>query len=163
MLSAFDSTSGSISDLYNMINTVKSTCKDTTLLGTFVENHDNPRFASYVSTRRFLNPTGVLTTIRYTSDMSLAKNAAAFNIMADGIPIIYAGQEQHYDGGSDPANREAVWLSGYDTNSALYKLIAQANVIRSHAISKNSGYITYKVSISISPAHHIKNPIHPPN
>lgn len=31
-----------------MINTVKSTCKDSTLLGTFVENHDNPRFASYV-------------------------------------------------------------------------------------------------------------------
>lgn len=151
-----------------MINTMKSTCKDTTLLGTFLENHDNPRFASYVSMSRLLNPTGILTTIRYTADMSLAKNAAAFNIMADGIPIIYAGQEQHYDGGSDPENREAVWLSGYDANSALYKLIAQTNAIRSHAISKNSGYITYKVSISISlfphphpQLIHIKNPIHP--
>lgn len=48
LLRAFSSTSGSISDLYNMINTVKSTCKDSTLLGTFMENHDNPRFASYV-------------------------------------------------------------------------------------------------------------------
>lgn len=46
LLSAFQSTSGSMTDLYNMINTVKSTCKDSTLLGNFVENHDNPRFAS---------------------------------------------------------------------------------------------------------------------
>ncbi|KAJ5368735.1 uncharacterized protein N7496_008495 [Penicillium cataractarum] len=126
LLRAFQSTSGSISDLYNMINTVKSTCSDSTLLGTFVENHDNPRFASY------------------TDDMSLAKNAAAFTIMADGIPIIYAGQEQHYSGGSDPANREAVWLSGYSTESELYKLIAKANAIRSHAITESDTYITYK-------------------
>lgn len=91
--------------------------------------------------------------------MSLAKNAAAFTIMADGIPIIYAGQEQHYDGGADPANREAVWLSGYDTSVALYKLIAKGNAIRSHAISKNSGYITYKVDISSSRRpNHSKNP-----
>lgn len=76
--------------------------------------------------------------------MSLAKNAAAFTIMADGIPIIYAGQEQHYSGGSDPANREAVWLSGYSTESELYKLIAKANAIRSHAVTESDSYITYK-------------------
>lgn len=46
LLRAFKSTSGSISDLYNMINTVKDNCPDSTLLGTFIENHDNPRFAS---------------------------------------------------------------------------------------------------------------------
>ncbi|KAJ5168960.1 uncharacterized protein N7482_004554 [Penicillium canariense] len=126
LLRAFQSTSGSMSDLYNMINTVKSTCSDSTLLGTFTENHDNPRFASY------------------TNDMSLAKNAAAFTIMADGIPIIYAGQEQHYSGGSDTANREAVWLSGYSTDSELYQLIAKANAIRSHAFSQSGDYSMYK-------------------
>lgn len=76
--------------------------------------------------------------------MSRAKNAAAFTIMADGIPIIYADQEQHYSGGSDPANREAVWLSGYNTDSELYKLIAKVNAIRSYAISKSASSITYK-------------------
>ncbi|KAJ5584238.1 uncharacterized protein N7459_004038, partial [Penicillium hispanicum] len=126
LLRAFKSTSGSISDLYNMINTVKTRCPDSTLLGTFVENHDNPRFASY------------------TDDMSLAKNAAAFTIMSDGIPIIYAGQEQHYNGANDPYNREAVWLSGYNTDSALYKLIAKANAVRNHAIFQDEKYITYK-------------------
>nr|BAD06002.1 alpha-amylase [Aspergillus awamori] len=126
LLNAFKSTSGSMDDLYNMINTVKSDCPDSTLLGTFVENHDNPRFASY------------------TNDIALAKNVAAFIILNDGIPIIYAGQEQHYAGGNDPANREATWLSGYPTDSELYKLIASANAIRNYAISKDTGFVTYK-------------------
>lgn len=70
-------------------------CKDATLLGTFFENHDNPRFPSA------------------TKDLSLVKNAMAFTIMSDGIPIVYQGQEQHYEGGDDPGCREALWLSGY--------------------------------------------------
>lgn len=126
LLRAFSSTSGSISDLYNMINTVKSQCADSTLLGTFVENHDVPRFASY------------------TSDIALAKNAIAFTILSDGIPIIYAGQEQHYSGGNDPANREAVWLSGYSTTSELYQFIAVSNQIRNYTIYVDEGYLTYK-------------------
>jgi alpha-amylase len=82
--------------------------------------------------------------------MSLAKNAAAFTIMADGIPIIYAGQEQHYSGGSDPNNREATWLSNYNTDSELYKLIAKVNAIRNQAIYKSDKYTTYKVWIQRS-------------
>ena len=130
-----------------MINTVKSDCYDSTLFGTFVENHDNPRFASYVlfvgSRLYFLIP--VLTNLRYTEDISLAKNAAVFTIMSDGIPIIYAGQEQHYNGAAVPYNREAVWLSGYNTDSELYQLIAKTNAIRNQAIYVNEGYITYEV------------------
>ncbi|KAI3197384.1 CAZyme family GH13 [Penicillium roqueforti] len=126
LLNAFQSTSGSMTDLYNMINTVKSTCKDSTLLGSFVENHDNPRFASV------------------TDDIALAKNAVTFTIMADGIPIVYAGQEQHYNGGEDPANREAVWLSGFNTDSELYKLIATANAARNQAIAKSTNYTIYQ-------------------
>lgn len=129
LLNAFKSTSGSISDLYDMINKVKSDCPDSTLMGTFIDNHDNPRFASY------------------TDDMALAKNVAAFTILADGIPIIYAGQEQHYAGGEDPANREATWLGKYNTESELYKLIAASNAIRNHAIFVDKEYVNYKVSL----------------
>lgn len=82
---------------------------------------------------------------RYTSDMSLAKNAIAFVILSDGIPIVYAGQEQHYSGGNDPGNREATWLSGYNTGAELYQFIASANAIRKYAISQDSEYLTYKV------------------
>lgn len=129
LVRAFESTSGSISDLYNMVNTVKSDCNDSTLLGSFSENHDNPRFANY------------------TSDFSLAKNVLAFTMLTDGIPIIYAGQEQHYSGGSVPNNREAVWLSGFDTSAELYQWIAKLNKIRNYALQLDTGYTTYKVNI----------------
>ncbi|GFF63758.1 acid alpha-amylase [Aspergillus lentulus] len=126
LLYAFESTSGSMSNLYNMISSVASDCADPTLLGNFIENHDNPRFASY------------------TSDYSQAKNVISFMFFSDGIPIVYAGQEQHYSGGADPANREAIWLSGYSTSATLYSWIASTNKIRKLAISKDSGYITSK-------------------
>ncbi|KAF7165728.1 hypothetical protein CNMCM5623_009828 [Aspergillus felis] len=126
LLYAFESTSGSISNLYNMISSVASDCADPTLLGNFIENHDNPRFASY------------------TSDYSQAKNVISFIFFSDGIPIVYAGQEQHYSGGADPANREAVWLSGYSTSATLYSWIASTNKIRKLAISKDSAYVTSK-------------------
>jgi alpha-amylase len=123
---AFESTSGSISNLVNGINTMKSACADTTLLGSFSENHDVARFASL------------------TSDISQAKNVIAFTLLADGIPIIYAGQEQHYSGGDVPNDREATWLSGYNTASTLYQWVASINQIRNQAIYLDSSYLTYQ-------------------
>lgn len=133
---AFESTSGSISNLVNGINTMKADT-DTTLYGSFLENHDNPRFP-YL-----------------TSDYALDKSAIAFTMLADGIPIIYEGQEQHYSGGSVPDNREAVWLSGYDTTAELYTFITQLNAIRSWAISKDSTWVTYQAWPIYSDSHTI--------
>ncbi|KAG8625602.1 hypothetical protein KVT40_006003 [Elsinoe batatas] len=123
---AFQSTSGNIANLVNGVNRMTTACKDTTLLGSFLENHDNPRFASFVS------------------DLSLIRNAIAFTILADGIPIIYQGQEQQYTGGETPRQREPIWISGFNTNSNLYNLIKTINAVRRQAISKDSGYVTYK-------------------
>ncbi|KAF2439471.1 glycoside hydrolase family 13 protein [Karstenula rhodostoma CBS 690.94] len=95
-------------------------CKDSTLLGTFFENHDNPRFANM------------------TQDLSLVKNALAFTMLGDGIPIVYQGQEQHYAGGDDPWCREALWSSKFDTTSPLYKHTALLNHIRNHVIAHGS-------------------------
>jgi alpha-amylase len=79
--------------------------------------------------------------------MALAQNVIAYTILADGIPIIYQGQEQHYNaegGSSDPYNREALWLSGYDTSATLYQLIAKLNALRAHAAYADSTYLTYQ-------------------
>ncbi|RQM04772.1 hypothetical protein DH86_00004063, partial [Scytalidium sp. 3C] len=56
----------------------------------------------------------------------------------------YEGQEQHYSGGGVPNDREAIWLSGYDTTAPLYTFIASVNQIRNQAIFKDSTYLTYK-------------------
>ncbi|KAB5522819.1 glycoside hydrolase family 13 protein [Coniochaeta sp. 2T2.1] len=123
---AFQSSSGSISALASGMNQLKGVARDTSLYGSFLENHDQPRFASL------------------TSDFALAKNAIAFTMLKDGIPVIYQGQEQHYAGGDVPADREAIWYSGYSTSAALYTWIASLNKIRSWAIKQDTGYLSYQ-------------------
>ncbi|EME82600.1 glycoside hydrolase family 13 protein [Pseudocercospora fijiensis CIRAD86] len=130
LISAFSSTSGSMSNLADMINVVKAGgCADTSLLGTFSENHDQPRFASV------------------NGDMALAKNVVTFTMLTDGIPVIYQGQEQHYNalgGSSTPYNREAVWLSGYNEDADLYVLLQLLNAARANAANQDSTYLTYQ-------------------
>ncbi|KAJ4299583.1 hypothetical protein N0V90_004829 [Kalmusia sp. IMI 367209] len=122
--------------LYDFYNT-SALCKDTSLVGEFMENHDKPRFASY------------------TDDMSLVKNNIAYIMLKDGIPIIYQGQEQHYRGGNDPYNREAIWLSGYNTDAELYKFIKQLNSIRKMAIEKASSFLTSKATVVYYDSHNV--------
>ena len=126
VVSAFQSTSGDMAALADMINSLKSDCSDSTIMGTFLENHDNPRFPS-------LN-----------NDIAAAQNAIGMTMLADGIPIIYQGQEQHYAGGAIPNNREAVWLAGYNTKSTLYGYIAKINQLRNHAVSVDAGFTTWQ-------------------
>lgn len=106
------------------ITEVNTDCKDPTLLGNFIENHDQPRFLSL------------------TSDSALDKNVIAFTILGDGIPIIYEGQEQSYFGGDFPANREAIWTSDYSTKNSLYGFIGSVNQIRNQEIYKTPNYLT---------------------
>ncbi|ORY08353.1 putative alpha-amylase [Clohesyomyces aquaticus] len=94
-----------------------SKARDPTLLGRFLENHDNPRFAGL------------------TGDEALARNAAVMVVLGDGIPLVYQGQELRYTGGDDPGCREAVWGSGYP-QTPLSTHIALLNRLRtflSHA------------------------------
>lgn len=58
--------------------------------------------------------------------------------------MIYQGQEQHLNGVFNPWNREAIWLSGYNNDTVLYKLIATLNRIRKHAYNMDSDYIDSK-------------------
>jgi alpha-amylase len=73
-------------------------------LGTFVDNHDNPRF------------------LHSQPSWTLYKNALAMTVFSSGIPIVYYGSEQGYSGGDDPANRESLWPN-YNTNHELYQFI----------------------------------------
>eukprot|EP00727_Mastigamoeba_balamuthi_P013356 m51a1_g8643 putative carbohydrate-binding module family 20 protein (613) ;mRNA; f:6133-8197 len=88
---------------------------DTTVLGSFVDNHDQARF---------LNAQG---------DRTLYRNALAHVVLGEGIPFVYYGTEQELSGGSDPANREALWTKGYGTGTAIYKFLATLNAARKSA------------------------------
>jgi alpha-amylase len=131
-VNAFSKPTNDISELARSIEDMSRTCADTSLLGSFSENHDNPRFPSK------------------NGDIALAKNVITFTMLTDGIPIIYQGQEQHYRslGGEDnPYNREALWLSGYDQNHELYKLITLLNRVRKHAMREDSAFLTTRAKV----------------
>ena len=134
---AFQSSSGNMAGLVSTLSSMRSSCKDPSLLGTFIENHDNPRFPSL------------------THDTTLDKNVVAFTILADGIPIIYQGQEQGFSGGSDPNNREALWTASYSTNGPLYGFIASLNQIRNQEIYKAPDFVTDATSTIYSDSHYI--------
>lgn len=68
-------------------------------------------------------------------------------MLTDGIPIIYEGQEQHYSGGPNPLDREAVWPSGFNTTSPLYAFITAINIFRTHVINNSANYLTYSAAI----------------
>ncbi|KAK0625066.1 glycoside hydrolase superfamily [Bombardia bombarda] len=115
---------GSLIDVENMRKEARTGCTDPLALGSFIENHDMPRFAA-------VNP-----------DMALAKNAMTYVLLNDGIPTVYQGQEQHFSGNSTPFNREPLWQSGYNTSAELYVLAQKLNRARNNAIKLSDLYAT---------------------
>ncbi|KAI3398232.1 hypothetical protein diail_9709 [Diaporthe ilicicola] len=117
---------GSMTAIDVMRQSARDACNDTLALGSFVENHDMPRFA------------------HYNADMAIAKNAMAYIILNDGMPLVYQGQEQHYSGGETPANREPVWLSGFNKSAELYITAQKLNKARNTLIGlTNTSDTTY--------------------
>ncbi|KAF1930171.1 carbohydrate-binding module family 20 protein [Didymella exigua CBS 183.55] len=106
---------GSSQALVDMINTVSSSFPDPAALPNFADNHDLPRF------------------LNQKNDQTLLKNALAFVVLSRGIPILYYGTEQGYAGGADPANREDLWRSSFNTNTDLYQSIAKLTAARKAA------------------------------
>ncbi|KAH6616237.1 alpha-amylase [Chaetomium sp. MPI-SDFR-AT-0129] len=106
---------GSSQDIVDMHNTVSQKFPDPAALGTFLDNHDNPRW------------------LNEKNDPVLLRNALTYVLLARGVPILYYGTEQGYTGGADPANREDLWRSGFATDGALYKFIAAVAGVRKAA------------------------------
>jgi len=89
----------------------KRTWADQTLLGNFVNNHDNNRF------------------LADSDNMEGFKSALAFTLGAEGIPMVYYGDEQAYNGGKDPQNREAMFQD-FKPESDIYGFLRTINTVR---------------------------------
>ncbi|KAI0640874.1 glycoside hydrolase family 13 protein [Trametes meyenii] len=125
LVAAFQTTNGNLSALAATVQQGQSSYKNGQFMtGSFLENHDQPRFQSL------------------TQDNALIKNAMTFTFVGDGVPVLYYGQEQSYAGGPDPANREALWLSGYVEDKPLVKHVKALNAARKTAIAANSNFVT---------------------
>ena len=82
--------------------------------GIWLGNHDKPRFL-YVCSSSYKK--------------KAFRNAIIFTLFFEGIPMFYYGDEQYFNGGNDPQNRE-VLFEHYDTNSDIYLMLKNANAIR---------------------------------
>ena len=107
----------SMTNIDQRIQELNNNFIDITLLGTFIDNHDNNRFlCDYPSTtyREYIN-------------------ALTFTLTFNSIPIIYYGTEKGFNGCRDPLNREPLWTAGYSTNdTVISQTIKIANNARKH-------------------------------
>ncbi len=78
----------------------------------FIDNHDIPRFL-----------------YQEESDERL-RAALVYLLTEDGIPCLYYGTEQGFDGGNDPSNREPLWETQFATDGELFQHIAQLIRVR---------------------------------
>ena len=83
------------------------------LQGTFLDNHDMPRFLG-----------------AYPARTQPLRGALAWLYLAGGIPVVYYGTEQALAGGADPLNRQPLWTTGYPTRGPLYRFLAALGALR---------------------------------
>lgn len=75
----------------------------------FIDNHDVARFLFNLRDRDS------------ETQRALLHNVLLFIMTAQGVPCLYYGTEQAFSGGNDPANRERLWDTGFDTTGATFQ------------------------------------------
>jgi alpha-amylase len=84
----------------------------------FLDNHDVGRFLFYQNFGVDLDDLGAgrLTQAQFDEVRAAKlKNAYVFMFTEQGVPCVYYGDEQGFQGGNDPTNREILWPSNYVT------------------------------------------------
>ncbi|KAG9392343.1 alpha-amylase [Carpediemonas membranifera] len=100
-----------MSQIESTYRSYENNVRDILALGTFAENHDQPRF------------------LHQRNDVKAFASMLAYTLTADGVPIMYYGAEKGFNGANDPYNREPYWSrSGYD--SYLYQVIKAIATLR---------------------------------
>jgi glycosidase len=99
----------------------------------FLDNHDVGRFlfsqSFHVDQTDLAN--GVLTQADFDAvRKAKLQNALVFLFTERGIPSVYYGDEQGFEGGNAPANREDLWGSGYVTNGPFFLWIQKLAQLR---------------------------------
>jgi len=123
------------------------------MLVNFIDNHDVPRFL-YIGDgdqqMRCMPNDGICTgekcmnadwessnicqteneNFRCNCDIKGLHAALGLQFTMDGIPCVFYGTEQNFNGGNDPSNREDLWVSGYDQQNVTYQWVKKLAAIR---------------------------------
>ena len=121
---------GSMRAIQEQLKVSKEVYNDTSILGNFVDNHDNPRF------------------LNVSSDPIAFRSALALSLTFEGIPIVYYGTEQLFHGGNDPYNREPLWTAmqeGNETFGFLKKIISFRKSLGLYDLAQIERYVDDQV------------------
>lgn len=88
----------------------------------FMDNHDVARFLFFAN-----------------NDKEALRNALVYLLTEEGIPCIYYGTEQEFNGGNDPANREVLWNTGFNTTNDTFAHVRKLNRLRSSYVALRRG------------------------
>jgi glycosidase len=125
--SVFATASGNTQQIENHYNAIAANYDSNAWyrLVTFLDNHDNPRFLSSGNANDNTNRLAVALEFLYTSR---------------GVPCLYYGTEQAFDGGGDPNNREDMFDGQFEQGPSigdnfnethpLFRLVAMLNNFR---------------------------------
>ncbi|EPX73249.1 alpha-amylase Aah4 [Schizosaccharomyces octosporus yFS286] len=108
-------------DLSEAMTDIRGLCRDPLSLGNSVESPDLSRMASV------------------SSDPAALKNAIAFLLMGDGIPIMYYGQELALRGVTEPYNRPVFWEKGFPKKNPYYYFTSVVNNFRNAMLNSDNG------------------------
>jgi len=97
------------------------------ILVNFMDNHDVARFLYGEA-----NPVAF-------------RSALAFLYTEDGIPCLYYGTEQNFSGGNDPANREDLWNTNYDTSGETFRYIQKLTSLRKQHEALRRGDMDFRL------------------
>lgn len=86
-----------VNRLVDTISQTETQYPDPNRMGTFIDNHDLPRFVNQL----------------YSFRQERLEQALAFEMTYTGIPVLYYGTEIGMDGGADPDNRRDMVWSAY--------------------------------------------------
>lgn len=93
----------------------------------FIDNHDVARFLFWIKNE----PDEI--------KIPLLHNALFLLMTMDGIPCLYYGTEQEFDGGNDPSNREDMWASNFDTNGRTFTWTKKLISLRKSYVALRKG------------------------
>ena len=97
----------------------------------FIDNHDVARFLFFAN-----------------FDKDALRNALVLLMTEEGIPCVYYGTEQDFSGGNDPANREVLWNTGFNTTGETFRHISKLSRLRTKyaALRRGDTNVVYATS-----------------
>ena len=93
----------------------------------FVDNHDVARFLFNIRDRE------------PATRIEMLHNVLLFIMAAQGVPCLYYGTEQAFSGGNDPANRERMWDTGFDTTGDTFAWTKRLITLRNTYVALRRG------------------------